>query len=318
MKVLLGAITLGMLLALTAHGQVLDGQILLPDSLGPLTGATHVALDENPSHPRMFIGGEGGGVLVVDAVTCQRIARIATGPVGSICYSPTHNKIYTTTVDGSSVVVADCGSYQVTKQLPFAAFVKGLFYNPVVDRVYCGTSHIKIIDCSTDSIVDSLSMDGTSACFAFDSSHDVLYIGAQDTFRAVDCGHDSVVASIPELRAPQAVCYQPSAGKVYVAAGESLFALRATTDSIVYRQRYDTLDAQLAVDPVHNRVYYTYWNYVIALDCDRDSTIWSEWSGCRSDPRRASRAVLRLRLALLRNPGRFYRTVPTWLAPVRR
>jgi hypothetical protein len=50
------------LLASSARSQVLDGQILLPDSLGPLTGKTHIVFDENPDHPRMFIGSEDGGV----------------------------------------------------------------------------------------------------------------------------------------------------------------------------------------------------------------------------------------------------------------
>jgi DNA-binding beta-propeller fold protein YncE len=276
LKILLCAMALGTFLASSACPQVLDGTILLPDSLGPLTGKTYVAFDENPSHPRMFIGSEGGDVLVVDAITGQRIARIPTGPVSSICYSPKHNRLYTSARYGYAVAVADCGSYQVTKVLQFSDYVNRLFYNQVVDRVYCGAHRLKVVDCSTDSIVDSLGIDGLKACFAFDSTRNVLYIGAADTFRVLDCSRDSVVASIPELRAPQAVCFQPSASKVYVAAGESLFALSAKTYSVVYRHGYDTLDAQLAVDPVRNRVYYTYRSNLIALDCATDSIMWNQ------------------------------------------
>ena len=92
LRLLLCTMVLGTLLASSAFPQILEGTILLPDSLGPLTGATHVALDENPTHPRMFIGGEGGGVLVVDAITCQRIARIPTGPVASAAITPRAGK----------------------------------------------------------------------------------------------------------------------------------------------------------------------------------------------------------------------------------
>ncbi len=279
---LICAVALGTLLMSSAFAQVLEGTILLPDSLGPLTGKTHVVFDENPDHPRMFIGSEDGDVLVLDAITCQRIARIPTGPVASICYSPKHNRLYTATVEGYTVVVADCSSYQVAKELQFSEYVNGLFYNPVVDRVYCGTDRMKVIDCAADSVWGTLGINAVSACFAFDSARNELFIGAADTFRILDCSRDSVVASIPELRASQAVCYQPSAGKVYVAAGESLFALRVDNDSIVYRRHYDTLNPLLVSDPVHNRVYYTYLERIVALDCAYDSVIWTQYPWTRT------------------------------------
>jgi WD40 repeat protein len=282
LKLLLCAMALGTLLASSASPQVLLGTILLPDSLGPLTGKTHVVFDENPEHPRMFIGSEDGDVLVLDAITCRRIARIPTGPVASICYSPQHNRLYTSTLNGYTVVISDCSSYQVVKVLPFTAFVSGLYYNPIVDRVYCGSYRMKVIDCTGDSVVGSLKIHSIGACFAFDSARNRLYIGAGDTFRVMDCDRDSVIASIHELRNAQAVCFQPTAAKVYVAAGESLFALSTESDTVVYRQGFDTLSPQLACDRVHNRVYYTYRNYAIALDCANDSVVWSKYLWARA------------------------------------
>jgi hypothetical protein len=88
LRLFLCILALGTLLASSAFPQILEGTILLPDSLGSLTGEMHVVFDENPEHPRMFVGSEDGDVLVLDAITCQRIARIPTGPVASICYSP--------------------------------------------------------------------------------------------------------------------------------------------------------------------------------------------------------------------------------------
>jgi len=123
--VYLRALALALLLVSSATGQVLEGTILLPDSLGPLTGKTHVVFDENPDQSRMFIGSEDGDVLVLDAVTGRRIARIQSGPVASMCYSPQHNKLYTSTVEGYTVAVADCDSYKVTKELRFSEYVNG-------------------------------------------------------------------------------------------------------------------------------------------------------------------------------------------------
>ncbi|MBM3331870.1 hypothetical protein FJY68_08480 [candidate division WOR-3 bacterium] len=273
-KVLLCAVAMGAVLASAASGQVLEGQILLPDSLGPTNGNNHVAFDEDTVLPRIFIGGEGGDVIVADAVTCERFARIRSGPTNALCYVPAHNKLYVSTTDEYGVAVVDCNTYEVIKRLPFPSLVTGLYYNPRVDRVYCASEPLRVVDCKTDSVADSLPMNATSARCVLDDFRNKLYVGATDSLRVVDCSRDSVVASIYGLRAAQAVCFQPSAGKVYIAAGESLFALNTKADTVVYRRGFDTLYAQLACDPAHNRVYYTYWSHLIALDCDNDSILW--------------------------------------------
>lgn len=269
---LLCAIVLGALLASTASGQILEGQILLPDSLGPLTGKTHVAFDENPAHPRMFIGSEDADVLVADALTGEKLARIATGRVYSVFYSTRHNRLYACTA--SSVLVVDCSSYQVVKELDFMMHVNGIFYNSLSDRLYCNSEPMKVIDCAADSIVDSLPVHGAGDCFALDSVRNKLYVGTTSSLVAIDCATDSVVATIQEVRPVAAICCNPTAGKVYASAGETLFAVSTQADTVVFRLRVDTLDPQLDCDPVHNRVYYTYWSNLVALDCANDSVIW--------------------------------------------
>jgi len=274
LKLLLCAVVMGILLTSAASAQVLEAQILLPDSLGPLMGSNHVAFDEDAVHPRIFIGGEGGDVIVANAVTCERFARIRSGPMNALCYVSAHNKLYVSTTDEYGIAVVDCNSYEVIKRLRFASLVTGLYYNPRNDRVYCASDPLKMVDCAGDSVVDSLMMNATDARCALDGYRNKLYVGAHDSLRVVDCSRESVVASVYGLRAAQAVCFQPSAGKVYVAAGESLFALNTKADTVVYRRGFDTLYAQLACDPAHNRVYYTYWSHLIALDCDNDSILW--------------------------------------------
>ena len=263
--------------ASTAWPQVLAGQIILPDSLGPLTGKTHVAFDESPGHPRMFIGSEDADVLVVDTRTGERMARIQSGPVRALCYSPAHNKLYVFVTDDYGVLVVDCSSYQIIKRLPFAFITTGLLYNPLVDRVYCATWHMNVIDCTSDSIVGSLPINAEYAPLALDTIHNTLYVGARDTFRVIDCDHDSVVASIYELRRAQAVCFVPSTpeNKVYVGVGETLFALSVKTDTVVYRCRFNT-PFPLAGDPEHNRIYCGYGGHLFALDCANDSIIWDD------------------------------------------
>jgi len=81
-KVLLCAVALGTLLSSFASGQVLEDTLVLPDTFGSLPGPLHMAYDDDSVHARLYIGGEAdrGGVLVVDLLTCEKLARIATGP----------------------------------------------------------------------------------------------------------------------------------------------------------------------------------------------------------------------------------------------
>jgi DNA-binding beta-propeller fold protein YncE len=279
LKVLVFAAALGVLFSSSVYSQVLEGTILLPDSLGPLTGKNHIAFDEDPVHPRMFIGGEGGDAIVADAVTCERLARILAGPMRALCFVPAHNKLYVSTTDEYGVVVVDCSSYEVIKRLPFASLVTGLYYNPRIDRIYCASDPMKIVDCAGDSIVDSLMVNGRDANCALDIARSKLYVGAKDALKVIDCNSDSVVANVDGIRQARAICCQPAAGKAYVAVDESLFALNTEADSVVFRYgRSGALNARLASDPEHNRIYYSfgdgYWGGVFALDCERDGIIW--------------------------------------------
>jgi DNA-binding beta-propeller fold protein YncE len=262
-------------LTAVASAQIFEGQVLLPDSLGPLPGKIHVAFDDESSPPRMFLGSEDGDVLVVNTLTCEKLARVRTGPVAGLCYSPPHNKLYVSKKGRDTVAVVDCSAYEVVATFRVSGLPTSLIYNGVTDRVYCGARHLKVIDCALDTVVDTVDIYGTDANFALDTAHNKLYVGTLDAFKVLDCSSDSVISSIAGLRRAEAVCLQPTAGKVYVAAGESLFALSTESDSVVYRQRFDTLTPQLACDPEHNRVYYTYRSNVIALDCARDSVVWT-------------------------------------------
>jgi DNA-binding beta-propeller fold protein YncE len=281
LKLLLCALALGTLLASSAFAQVLDGTILLPDSLGPLPGATCVALDDNPAHPRMFVGSDSGDVLVVNSRTGERVARMETGPVRAICYSPARNKLYISLMNSYNVVVLDCNTYETIAELQIGRLVSGLLYNPLVDRVYCACWGMKVIDCATDSIVDSLPIPARKAVLALDTIHNKLYVGATDTFRVVDCNSNSIVASLYELRGAEAICFAPSisGSKVYVGISDTLFALSVKIDTVVYRHVFYTANP-IVCDPQHGRVYFgAYGGNLTALDCATDSVIWGSGVG---------------------------------------
>ena len=71
----------------------------------------------------------------MNTLTGERLARIQSGQLKSICFSPAQNKLYISLVNEPAVVVFDCYSYQIITKLQPGSLVTGFLYNPLVDRV---------------------------------------------------------------------------------------------------------------------------------------------------------------------------------------
>jgi hypothetical protein len=108
-------------------------------SFGVFNPPYELAVDHVPGAERLFVIGESSEVLVVDAISFQKLKRI---PIlaRSICYSSAQDKLYVAELTSTTLHVLDGSSYQAIKQVPLGDNADWLFYNPVVDRVYCGTS----------------------------------------------------------------------------------------------------------------------------------------------------------------------------------
>ena len=288
LRLFLCALALRVLLASVASGQILEGQITLPDTLGPLNGPYCLAWDENPGHPRLFVGGVGGfypgqppedsgGVIVAEAITCKRLARIPTGPVKALCYVPIHNKLYVAKLNTDSVEVVDCATNQVVTAVLVAGEVPVIQYNPQNDRLYCGGSSISVIDCAGDSVIHTIAVAAT--VFALDSIHSKLYAGRDGPLSVIDCASDTVVATIPEIGLDSALCFNPTAGKMYAASGDTLYAIQTGGDSIVDRLSLAGLAPILTCDPQRNRIYCVYGTSFGSIDCAGDTVIMTHAVG---------------------------------------
>jgi hypothetical protein len=270
-------------LASSASSQYLETTIKLPDTLGPLNGPYHLAWDENPSHPRLYIGGEGdsGGVIVAEAITCERLARVSTGPVKALCFVPPHRKLYVAMLGTDSVLVVDCATNQITAAIHTAGVVPVMQYNSQNDRLYCGGEQISVIDCAVDSMVGTIPV-ATSA-FGYDSASNKLYVGGSGPLAVIDCASDSIVASLPEVDSAKGLCVNTTAGKVYVASGDTLYAIHAGTDSIAARLHFSSLAPTLACDPLRNRTYCSYSGYWASIDCLSDTVTLTYYVGGNPD-----------------------------------
>jgi len=262
-----------------ARGEYLEATITLPDTFGPLTGPYCLALDDVSAHPRLYIGGQSytGGVLVAEAITCNRLARIPTGPVAALCYVPTRNKLYVAKASRDTVAVVDCATNQITSTIPLASEAPALQYNYLHDRLYCGGSSISVVDCAVDTVIHTVALPATF--FGLDSIGNKLYAGRGGPLSVIDCATDSVIATIPGIDAAAAVCFNPTAGKVYAVSDDTLFAIRTEGDSVVARLPFVGLAPVLTCDPQRNRMYCVHSGRWASIDCAADTVLVTSGTG---------------------------------------
>ncbi|MCX6841199.1 MAG: hypothetical protein NTX53_02795 [candidate division WOR-3 bacterium] len=287
------------ILCAPAKCQSLETTIMLPDTLGPLTGPYCLARDDNPAHPRLYVGGQSydGGVLVAEAITCKRLARIPTGPVAALCFVPTHNKLYIAKAGCDTIAVVDCATNQIVSMVSVAGEVPALQYNSANDRMYCGGNSMFVLDCAADTVIHTIALAATF--LELDSIHNRLYAGRGGPLSVIDCAVDSVIAAIPGIEAAAALCFNPTAGKVYAVSDDTLYAICTGGDSIVARLSFTGLTRVLTCDPQRNRIYCAYSARWASIDCATDAvtrTVGTEWT-----PRFLACNVARDRLYLFRD-----------------
>jgi len=182
-------------LAAVVHAQPVPDTILLPDSLGPLRLGYRLAFGSSTEN--IYVASESSDILVVDGETFQRIKRINTGtPVGGALLVSQHNKLY-------------CS--------------------------YPQQGRIGVIDCATNSVVDSIQIGTRPTLLCYNSGSDKLYCGdtIDRTVTVIDCAADTVRKVISVGRSLTALAYDPTSNKVYAATRDAVRAISCSADSIV-------------------------------------------------------------------------------------
>jgi len=161
-----------------ASGQWLEMTILLPDSLGGITGPQTLVWDSLDN--TLFVGGDSGA-LVIDGATSERVARVWTGStVSAVCYNPQNNKVYCANQSDDNVTVIDGASNAVLATVTAGDFPQALCYNPQSNKVYCAN-----------------------------------YLS--DNVTVIDGATNAVLATVTAGSYPEALCYNPQNNKVYCA-----------------------------------------------------------------------------------------------------
>jgi len=204
---------------------------------------------------------EDSTVSVIDGATHELVATIPVGrgPV-ALCHNPANNRLYCANSDGRSVSVLDADSNVVVATIevpgePQAMCLAG------PNRLFCATfwGRVVVIDCSTDSLVDTVWVGDYPRALCYNQAGNRVYCANSydDDVTVIDAATDSVLATIAVGREPWALCYVPGVNRVFCAdySSSTVTVIDGATNAVI-----DTIDVEegpyaLLYYPGSNRVY---------------------------------------------------------------
>jgi len=176
----------------------------------------------------------------------QQDSVIATIPVtapGSIAFCPVNNHIYSSTdreaVTDGRIYVINALNYQVVDSIMIGAPLGRLLYNPINNKLYCTifSGGIAIIDCTTDSIIATLSTQRALEII-LNSVNNKVYVtnDVQGAVTIVDGYGDSIITTISlGSDYSRGLVYNPKNNTIFCALQNSCldFVINGTTNSVI-------------------------------------------------------------------------------------
>jgi hypothetical protein len=271
-----------MLLASLASGQVLDGVILLPDSLGPLRPGYHLAFGSSTNN--IYVASESSDIIVVDGETFQRIKRINTGAgVGGALLVSKHNRLYCSHPSQSRIGVIDCATDSVVGSILVGTWPTLLCYSTGSDKLYCGDTidkTVSVINCATNALLKVIPVGKGLTAMAYDPTTNKVYAATRDAVLAISCSTDSIVTTISSVRKARYFCVNKRRQKLYAAVHpyvgfDTVFVIGTQTDSVVARMNGPGyVEPVLACNEVTDRLYgVNDLGDILEFDCVGDTLI---------------------------------------------
>lgn len=138
-----------------ARTQWLEETIWLPDTLSRITYPRCLADDSTDN--KIYVGGGGKCVIVIDGETDKKIARIPAGEdIQDMIWNSTDNKVYCANPGSCDVTVIDGVGNSVITTLLVGNEPCALVWNSTNNKVYSAnylSNEISIIDGVDDSII---------------------------------------------------------------------------------------------------------------------------------------------------------------------
>jgi DNA-binding beta-propeller fold protein YncE len=246
-------VSLVLLAVMLSFGLEPEWTIYLPDSLSGLPGPQCTVY--NPMTDRVYVGGSGNCVIVIDCATNRKVARIPTtsGVTAMFC-SPVSGRLYCA---GDVMTVIDCVGDTVVRTLPVNQ--AALCYNSRSQELYAyagrwGQRTI-VVDTRTDSIADTLAVGAGSICY--NPQEDKIYCRTDRGVRVFSGRDHEFIVDVPMGGGAGSLCYNPASNKIYCANydGRNVTVIDGGTNAILASIVADPGFKGICCNPRDNKIY---------------------------------------------------------------
>ncbi|MBN2464154.1 hypothetical protein JXD38_00825, partial [candidate division WOR-3 bacterium] len=194
------------------------------------------------------------------------------GSAVAVCWNPTAQKVYAATVDTLFAIRTDGDS--VVARAPFDSLKPLLACDPQRNRIYCTGSrndwgYWSSVDCTADTILKTTVTILPITFLACNATRDMLYVFLRSWFDEVlmyDGTTGQELTSVTVHGVPRRGGWSPGLDRLYCVALDDgsgystclLSAVDGTRDSIGGVVPLTVKAENIALDTVHNRLYFTY------------------------------------------------------------
>ncbi len=267
-----GFLALGCILISAVAAQQLDTIIYLPDTLGSIGNPTQIL--SNPLTGRVYVINSDD-VVVFDPAVLEK-ARVFRGEYYLAVFCPGVDKIYLVCVGdenaGLTVVDARADTFLRHVELP-SEYPLSLAYSRLSNKLYVALEEYPLVvfDPSGDTVLRVLETVEEPGVIVWDSIHDRVFAGTDDSLVAVSCASDSVVARMPLSGEATAFALNPVGHKLYCSDGsDSIYVI--DTDLLHMAGSVGVTAVRgLMYNPVNNRLYCRSYYHIHVVDCDSDT-----------------------------------------------
>ncbi|MFA5031386.1 MAG: T9SS type A sorting domain-containing protein [bacterium] len=224
----------------------------------------------NPNSDNVKIMDGFGDTLITDKL-------LGVWPSALLWHSK-NNKVYclsapdSTYIDGH-IAVIDGATNLPIKALKIKGFATAFVWNSTNDKIYIGHDRyggIEVLDCATDSIVDTIST-GLGAIYAmvWDSVYNKIYCGNYYNLVVIDGASNTITKNMAVGSGIMA--WNPVSSKLYCSGYGSIKIIDLPADTIM--GSLDFWNGDIAVNTSNNKVYCSAYDSLVVIDGKGDTVI---------------------------------------------
>jgi len=241
-----------------------------------------------PVGDKVFIGGEGHSIVVLDGQTSAKVARIPVdGDVTSLCYNPPMNRVYA--VCSEALVAIDAASCRVVGVAALGNWAAELCYNPTTNRVYAvAYDRVAVMDCTSDSVVATIVLPSQSEDICCNPARNKVYcVMWSDDVAVIDCATDSIVKTFYTGAGDYDMVYNPSNDHLYISenADDDVAVIDCARDSVLRYLPAGYRPDTMCLSTVSNKLYVPDRDdrYMYVIPCGYDTTFsWFDVGACQT------------------------------------